>query len=174
MRAPTSSRKSSTWITAALGVALLGGGLALWAASGEPDGARNAPAPAARADPAPALAHRAPAVAPPSAPAVEPLASVQAAPAPSLEEEVTVRLRTEAEEHPDAAVLLADDAEQRFPGGPHAEERAYLKMRALVHLGDIVAARDAATRFFDQHPQSALGRYVFRLTGMRPRPGPGH
>jgi hypothetical protein len=43
-------------------------------------------------------------------------------------------------------------------------------MRALVHVGQIAVARDAARQFFERHPDSPLGRLVFRLTGMRPLP----
>lgn len=82
-------------------------------------------------------------------------------------------LRAEVDARPEAALALAEDGERRFPSGPYAEERAWLKMRALVHLGRIGIARDAASRFFEQHPDSPLARYVFRLTGVRPMPALG-
>lgn len=80
------------------------------------------------------------------------------------------RVRAEVDEHPEAALALADEGEARFPGGASSDERAFLKMRALVHLDQIGIARDAAREFFERHPDSPLGRYVFRLTGMRPPP----
>ncbi|HEX9049856.1 MAG TPA: hypothetical protein VF841_04920, partial [Anaeromyxobacter sp.] len=80
------------------------------------------------------------------------------------------KLRAEVDTQPQAAVALAEDGERRFPSGPYAEERAWLRMRALVHLGEIGIARDAARRFYELYPDSPLARYVFRLTGMRPMP----
>lgn len=162
------------------GTKLLGGALAAgaslalvaWVAGGG-GGAAPGTAPIVAQAPAPA----APVAAPPSAPA-RPIAAPAApaaapAPAPSpAEDDHLARLRVEADAHPALGVQLADEGERRFPGGPHAPERAYLKMRALVHLGDIGAARDAAAEFFKRHPRDPLGQYVWRLTGMRPKPSP--
>ncbi len=53
---------------------------------------------------------------------------------------------------------------------PVPHERAFLGMRALVHMDQIVVAREAAARFFERYPQSPYARLVFRLTGMRPLP----
>jgi hypothetical protein len=80
------------------------------------------------------------------------------------------RLRADVDERPAAAVALAEQGEARFPAGRYSDERAWLHMRALVHLGDIGRARTVAEAFFERHPDSPLGRSVFRLTGMRPRP----
>ena len=80
------------------------------------------------------------------------------------------RIRADVDERPEVAVSLAQEGEAQFPAGRYADERSYLRMRALVHLGEIVVAREAAAKFFERHPDSSLGRSVFRLTGMRPPP----
>jgi hypothetical protein len=86
------------------------------------------------------------------------------------EEDAMERLRALVDEQPRIALALADAADADFASGRHADERAYLRMRALVHLGDIGKARTVAGEFFERHPESPYGRFVYRLTGMRPRP----
>ena len=134
----------------------------------------------------------APAPAPPPMQAVQPElpvspAAVASVPAPAAaseasgpassaamptasEDELMRRLRAEVDADPRAALALADDGDRRFDGTQYSDERAFLRMRALVHLGDIGMARDAARRFYERYPESPLARYVFRLTGMRPAP----
>ena len=80
------------------------------------------------------------------------------------------RVRAEVDARPEVAIALAEEGEVQFPSGRYSDERAYLRMRALVHQGEIAIARDAAREFFERHPDSSLGRLVFRLTGMRPPP----
>jgi hypothetical protein len=80
------------------------------------------------------------------------------------------RVRAEVDARPEVAIALAQEGEVQFPSGRYSDERAYLRMRALVHQGEIAIARDAAREFFERHPDSSLGRLVFRLTGMRPPP----
>jgi hypothetical protein len=80
------------------------------------------------------------------------------------------RLREVVDVQPQEALRIADEGDAAFPGGAHAAERSYLRMRALVHLGDIGQARAVADDFFERHPGDPLARAVFRLTGMRPRP----
>jgi hypothetical protein len=89
------------------------------------------------------------------------------------EEKLMALLRREVDPQPEVALGLAWQAEQRFPRGRRADERAWLKMRALVHLGRIAEARDEAARFFKRHPRSRYAGRVHRLTGMHPRPRPG-
>jgi hypothetical protein len=121
--------------------------------------------------------------APPAGPTLEPGASAPlpvprnplppAGPrAPATEAELMDRLRADVDDDPAAAVALANELEREHPDGRWAEERSYAKMRALVHLGDIAAARDEAEAFFARHPRSALGPDVHHLTGVRPRPIP--
>ena len=74
---------------------------------------------------------------------------------------------------PARALAAARADEARAPAAPHADERAYLVMRALVHLGRIAEAHDAAADFFIRYPGSDFAARVERLTGMHPRPRPG-
>jgi len=93
--------------------------------------------------------------------------------APGSEEQLMVRLRQQTDPHPGAALALARLGEARFPSSRFADERAWLKMRALVHLGQIAPARDEAQLFFERFPHSPYGERVYRLTGVHPRPRPG-
>jgi hypothetical protein len=79
-------------------------------------------------------------------------------------------VRAEVERDPARAIALADEADRRFPEGRHADERSLLRMRSLVNLGRIGAARDEATTFFRRHGDSPLGEDVWRLTGVHPPP----
>jgi hypothetical protein len=83
------------------------------------------------------------------------------------------RLRAEVDRHPALALQLVRLGEARYPDGRLADERSWLKMRALVHRGDIAAARDEAALFFRRYPHSPFVERVNRLTGMHPRPRPG-
>jgi hypothetical protein len=168
MRAPETKRGARLRVFgAAAAVAIAGGLLALRAERGP---ARAAPAVAAApvaAQPAPV-----PEAVPRAAPAAlaAPMAQAPAAARPGSEEDLMDHVRAEVDARPEVAVALAEDGEVRFPSGRYADERAFLRMRALVHLGEIGVARAAAAEFFERHPDSPLGRYVFRLTGMRPPP----
>lgn len=79
------------------------------------------------------------------------------------------RLRAIVDSDPVAALALAREDERRAPEGRFADERSFLAMKALVHLGKIAAARDEATGFFEKHPESAWGERVERLTGVHPK-----
>jgi hypothetical protein len=96
-----------------------------------------------------------------------------AEPAPASEEHLMARLRLAVDARPEAALALVQLGETRYATGRFAEERAWLKMRALVHRNEIAAARDEATLFFERHPRSPFGERVYRLTGVHPRPRPG-
>lgn len=91
----------------------------------------------------------------------------------SSEAELMARLRRIVDARPGEALDLLRRSESRFPSSPLADERAWIGMRALVHLGQIAAARDRATRFFRRFPASPFGERVYRLTGVHPRPRPG-
>jgi hypothetical protein len=104
-----------------------------------------------------------------SAPPAAAAAPAPAPPAASTEEHLMERLRATVDAEPTLALAIADEGDAAFPSGPLADERSYLKMRALVHLGDIGKARTVAGEFFERHPESPYGRSVYRLTGMRPR-----
>jgi len=83
------------------------------------------------------------------------------------------RLRAAVDADPRAAVELGREGERRFADGAYADERTWLEMRALVHLGDIHGARERAYDFYDRFPESQYGERVFRLTGLHPHPRPG-
>ena len=134
-----------------------------------------APYGAAPLPPVPAVPREAPAPDDAGAPAAAaPVDAGQplAAAAPVSEEGLLSRLRYEADPRPAAALELAQQSERLFPAGRHTDERSYLKMRALVHLGEIAAARDEATAFFERTPDSPFAEQVYRLTGVHPRPRP--
>lgn len=169
MRAPATKRGRRIPVALAAAAFAIAGALLAIRAEGGSSRAEQAPAVApavAQSAAASAPAAQLPAAAAPAAPA----AASRAAGAPATDDELVERERAEVDVHPEAAVALADEGEARFPSGPHADERAFLKMRALVHLGEIGVARAAAAQFFERHPESPLGRDVFRLTGMRPPP----
>jgi hypothetical protein len=158
---------------AVAGIAVLSAvAVLLVAQGGAPVGPAPQPAaPAPEAQPAPA-APPAPVSAPAAPPPAE-QAAPTAAPPPASEAELMAQLRDAVDADPARAVELAEDGERRFPDARVADERRFLKLRALVHLGDIPRARVEAEEFFEAHPDSPLGRDVYRLTGVRPRPTPG-
>jgi hypothetical protein len=126
--------------------------------------------PTARTTP---VAEAPPAPPPPAAPPATPPAPTATAAPPARpadpEEAITERLRATVDEQPQAALAVADQADAAFPTGRHADERAFLRMRALVHLGEIGKARTLAGEFLEHHPESPYARSVWRLTGMSPR-----
>jgi len=89
------------------------------------------------------------------------------------DDDLLKRLHETVDDDPRAAIGLAREAERLFADSPHADERSFLLMRALVHLGDIHAAREEAYRFYERFPSSPFAERVFRLTGLHPRPRPG-
>ena len=82
------------------------------------------------------------------------------------------RLRSTIDADPASALDLALEGERHYPNGSYADERAFLKMRTLVHLQQIAPARVEAEAFFERYPESAWRRQVSRLTGVHPRPAP--
>jgi hypothetical protein len=137
--------------------------VAVWVAGrGAPPSRRaERTGPEASVQPGGGSAEPAPAVAPPAAGSK-----------PTEEWELTERLRQLVDADPRGAVDLAREGQRRFPEGEFADERAWLQMRALVHLNEIAPARDEAVAFFRRFPQSPYGSKVSRLTGVRPRPTP--
>ena len=165
MRARALVRGRRAWIAAFSALAALSALLAAGAAS---EGSTAAPVAASvpAPPPPPAIEDAVPARnAPPAAAA----APTPAPPAASTEENLMERLRAAVDGEPTLALAIADQGDAAFPSGALADERSYLKMRALVHLGDIGKARTVAGEFFERHPESPYGRSVYRLTGMRPR-----
>ena len=164
MRARALVRGRRAWIAA---FSTLGALSALLAAGAASEGSTAAPVAASvPATPPPAVEDAAPARSAPPAAAAAP---APAPPAASSEEHLMERLRAAVDGEPTLALAIADQGDAAFPSGALADERSYLKMRALVHLGDIGKARTVAGEFFERHPESPYGRFVYRLTGMRPR-----
>lgn len=152
----------------AVGLALLATG-----GSGAPfagEGARPDPVPPPQSVPSPVPAAPLAATAPGTPPRIAPTAPP--APPADPEDAVTERVRLLVDADPPGALAAAEEGERRFPGGRMADERSYLKMRALVHLGRIGAARDEAEAFFERFPDSEYGASAYRLTGVHPRPAP--
>jgi hypothetical protein len=125
------------------------------------DGAEVAPT-----APAEPVAEAPPPTPPPAAPPATAAPPVRAA---DPEEALTEQLRATVDEQPQAALAVADQADAAFPTGRYADERDFLRMRALVSLGEIGKARALAGEFFERHPESPYARSVWRLTGMSPR-----
>jgi hypothetical protein len=157
------------WLALAAGLAVV-----LYVAVGAPSASANG-----RADPSPAptaVLPATPADAPATVPSAAPFvpAAPPATPVPAHEAEaaLTARVRALVDADPAAAVSEVDEGARRFPDGARADERSFLKMRALVNLGRIAAARDEAEAFFARHPGSAWGERAYRLTGVHPRPPP--
>ncbi len=98
-------------------------------------------------------------------PSHEKTAPARAAEAALREVDPMERLRALVDADPAAALALAR-ADERAPS---ADERSFLAMRALVHLGRIAAARDEAAEFFQKYPESSWAERVERLTGVHPR-----
>jgi hypothetical protein len=109
---------------------------------------------------------------------IDPIADVPLE--PEVVSDRTERLPTKADA-PTADVPggpeVVSDRTERSPTKVDADlpedERAFSRMQALVRLGDITGAREAATQFFERHPNSPFLPRVVRLTGKRPRPPAG-
>lgn len=99
-------------------------------------------------------------------------ASTSLASAPGSEAALMTRLRAAVDADPPAALALADEGDRRFPDGTLADERAFLRMRALVHLNRIVDARVRARELYARSPDSPWSARAFQLTGEHPRPTP--
>jgi hypothetical protein len=143
------------WALAAAAIALLAGA-ACWLGGRGPAAGPVAPSAASASAPAPA----------PAAPAASvPAAPVPAPPVPAA----LARLRALVDSDPAQALALARADEADAPAAPYADERAFLALRALVHLNRITEAHDGAADFFARYPGSPFGARVERLTGMHPR-----
>jgi hypothetical protein len=149
----------------AVGLALLAG-----RSAGAPSARESRPDPAPPPPSSPVPAAPPAALAPGPSPRIAPTAP--SVPPADPEDAFTGRVRLLVDADPSGALDAAEEGERRFPGGRMADERSYLKMRALVHLGRIGAARDEAEAFFERFPDSDYGESAYRLTGVHPRPAP--
>jgi hypothetical protein len=82
------------------------------------------------------------------------------------------RIRDAVRPRPDQALALLDALDRAHPGatGAPAEERAALRVDALVAAQRIGLARDAAEEFLRRFPRSPRAEHIEVLTGVHPRP----
>jgi outer membrane protein assembly factor BamD (BamD/ComL family) len=82
------------------------------------------------------------------------------------------RIRDVVRTSPDEGLALLDALDRAHPGatGALAEERAALRVDALVSAQRIGVARDAAEEFLRRFPQSPRVQHIEMLTGVHPRP----
>ena len=82
------------------------------------------------------------------------------------------RIRAAVGPSPDEALALLDSLDRAHPDatGPLAEERAALRVDALVSAQRIGVARDAAEEFLRRYPHSPRAEHVEMLTGVHPHP----
>ena len=125
------------------------------------------PAPSSTpSQPPPSPSAPAPLPAPPS-----PRGASPAAPAED-EAQTMARVREAVRPRPDQALALIDALDRAHPDatGALAEERAALRVDALVAAQRIGVARDAAEEFLRRYPRSARAQHIEILTGVHPRP----
>jgi hypothetical protein len=88
-------------------------------------------------------------------------------PATSLQAEVSLLDRARAaiaSERPTGALEILDEYQQTFPRGNLRPEATYLRIQALHKSGQRAAARDLATRFLAEHPDTPHAAQVRPLT----------
>jgi hypothetical protein len=153
------------WMAAGL---LLAGGAGLWQLL---TGAR------APARPESASVPEAAAPAPPAVPPATPAARPTPAPPPPAvsavatdEARAMTEIRAAVHPEPETALALIDAADRAHATSALAEERAALRVDALVAARRIGPARDAAEIFLQRYPRSARAEHVEMLTGVHPRP----
>jgi hypothetical protein len=178
------------WWGGALGVAA---GVLWWALAGHPAPARP-PLPQRAAPSMPMAALPAPAPTPEVVPLPEPapvkerpggavqsaarragpsrrvgqVAGAAEAPDPAAELSLLSPARQLMATHPARALALTDEHAQRFPHGVFAEERAFLRIEALLRLGRTEPASREAERFRRQYPRSTYLERLRQLSHARP------
>ena len=80
------------------------------------------------------------------------------------------RIRDLAARAPVEALALIERADALHAGDGHAEERAWLKVDALVAMQQIGRARAEAEEFLRRYPHSAHAQRIRNLTGVHLRP----
>lgn len=73
---------------------------------------------------------------------------------------------------PRRALDLITAADHAHPDSPLAEERASLRVDALVNIGQIGQARDAAEAYYDRYPHGSFAAHLEQLTGAHPHSTP--
>lgn len=86
------------------------------------------------------------------------------------EARIMSRIRDAVRPDPTEALALIDAANREHPHGPFVEERAALRIDALVYQRRIGPARDAAEEFLARYPQSRRTQHIVMLTGVHPPP----
>jgi hypothetical protein len=94
------------------------------------------------------------------------------APLPPADDEAaaTARARATLRSDPEGALALLDAGDRLHPDSGFAEERAALRVDALVFAQRIGPARDAAEIFLSRFPGSPRAQHIEMLTGVHPRP----
>jgi hypothetical protein len=118
------------------------------------------PAPVPRPDEATRITH-APAPAP-AHPEPQPPANDEAT--------ATARAREVLRTAPERALALLDAADHAHPNGALAEERAAMRVDALVFAQRIGEARDAAEVYLARYPHGPQAQRIEMLTGVHPHP----
>jgi hypothetical protein len=116
-----------------------------------------------------------PAPAPPApTPAEAPRITLPRAPSPPRaqpaddEATATARARDLLRSDPQHALALLDAADRAHPNGALAEERAAMRVDALVFAQRIGEARDAAEVYLARYPQGPQAQRIEMLTGVHP------
>jgi hypothetical protein len=134
-------------------------------------GGRSAPASELQIEPRAEVVAPAPAPRlqdPDPAPAAEPLA--EADPQTDPEDAVQREVEEALDRDPNQALLLLSQADAQFPAGRLADERQFLRLKAMVNLNQIPEARVAATNYLELNPRSPIGRKIYRLLGIHAPP----
>ena len=90
---------------------------------------------------------------------------------PTADDEATAtaRARELLRSDPNRALALLDAADRARPSGQLAEERAAMRVDALVFAQRIGEARDAAEIYLARYPRGPQAQRIEMLTGVHPR-----
>jgi hypothetical protein len=88
------------------------------------------------------------------------------------ERQSMTKIRALLHQDPRQALALIDAADRTHREGRLAEERAALRVDAMVYADQIGLARDAAEDFLRRYPEGAYAEHIEVLTGVHPRPVP--
>ncbi len=90
--------------------------------------------------------------------------------APDDEATVTTRARDLLRSDPDGAIAVLDTADRAYPDGGLDEQRAAMRVDALVFTQRIGLARDAAEVYLARYPNGPQAQRIEMLTGVHPHP----
>jgi hypothetical protein len=151
-----------------LGAAIAIGAAFLIRRGSQSPAARESDATQVAPPPSPPSPAEATPITPPRAP---PTPAAHTAPRPIADDEATAtaRARELLRSDPDRALALLDAADRARPGGRLAEERAAMRVDALVFAQRIGEARDAAEIYLARYPRGPQAQRIEMLTGVHPR-----